>query len=758
MTGGSTPYPPQLCAENQNELLEMYQVTNIRRGLVGAILLAGIVGAWLALDLGTILTLERLREGQEIYRAYFEEAPFMVAVAFFLAYVFTTAVSLPGAAVLTLAAGALFGPLLGTLLASFASSLGATLAYLGARWLLGDWVQKKFAHQVRRMNNGVERDGALYLFTLRLVPVVPFFAINLMAGLTTIRPWTFYWVSQAGMLAGTIVYVNAGAQIARVDSLGSLFSLRLLGALVLLALFPWLARGGVRLLQRHAVYRAWRRPRAFDRNLIVIGAGSAGLVSAYIAATVKASVTLVEKERMGGDCLNTGCVPSKALIKSAGLRRQARHLEPYGLTACDPVVDFPAVMRRVQAVIRTIEPKDSVERYAALGVDCRHGHARLLDPWTVEIVGEHGSEVLTARSIILATGAKPRVPAIPGLAAIAAADTLTSANIWALRELPRRLLVVGGGPIGCELAQSFARLGSTVTQVEASTRLMGRDEPEAAALIESALRADGVNLLLGARAERFAREDGVNVLYVRQGDLHHRLEFDRVLLALGRRANTEELGLDALGIETREDGTIATNAYLQTRYPNILACGDVAGPFQFTHTAAHQAWYAVVNSLFGVFRRFEVDYRVIPWTTFTDPEVAHVGLTTAQAEQQEIAVESTTYALDDLDRAIADGQTTGFVHVLTAAGSDRILGVTIVGADAGNMLQEYVLAMKYGLGLNKILATIHAYPITAEANKFAAGVWRKARTPIVLLRWVGRWHRWRRGAQRTPPVRSESSG
>lgn len=718
---------------------------NLTKWLV-LLVVAGVLLAYLAFDAGEYLSLQYLQAQLDRFDALYDRHPVAVVTAFFLGYVLITGVSLPGAAVMTLAAGALFGLVLGTVLVSFASSIGATLAFLASRWLLRDWVQQRLGRRLNVVNAGLERDGPLYLFSLRLVPAVPFFVINLAMGLTRLPAWTFYWVSQVGMLAGTIVYVNAGAQVSRLDSVAGLLSPQLIGAFVLLAIFPWVARGIMRLAQRRAHYRGWRKPRSFDRNLIVVGAGSAGLVSAYIAATVKASVTLVEQARMGGDCLNTGCVPSKTLIKSARARHQATHLDRYGLQGAAPEVDFPAIMDRVRAVIRTIEPNDSVERYTRLGVDCRTGHARLVDPWTVEIDSDGHRESLTARSIVLATGGSPLVPDIDGLETLAEADVLTSETIWDLRAQPRRLLVLGGGPIGCELAQSFARLGTKVTLVEMLDRVLGKDEPEASGLVAAALRADGIDLHLGTRAERFAREDGVNVLYALCGGQTLSFEFDKVLLALGRRANTRDLGLEALGIETRKDGTILTNEYLQTRFPNIHACGDVAGPFQFTHVASHQAWYAAVNGLFGVFRKFKADYRVIPWTTFTDPEVAHVGLTRAMAEAEDIEFECTTFPFAELDRAIADGETTGFVQVLTAGRSDRVLGVTIVGADAGNLLQEYVLAMKHGIGLNKMLGTIHAYPTMVEANKFVAGAWKRAHAPERLLSWVGRWHRWRLGS------------
>lgn len=708
------------------------------------LLLASGVIAFFYFDLSTYLTLDYVRGALDDLRSYYHDHAAQTLLLFFVGYVLVTALSLPGAAVMTLLAGALFGIWAGLVLVSFASTLGASLAFLLARYLAGNLVQEKFGNRLKTIYQGIEKDGAFYLFTLRLVPVFPFFLINILMGLTPIRLWTFYWVSQVGMLAGTLVYINAGTQLASIESAGDLLSLDLVVAFSLLALFPWLAKAMLALVQRRRVYRGWQKPKKFDRNLIVIGAGSAGLVTAYISAAVKASVTLVERHRMGGDCLNTGCVPSKALIRSASVAHQTRQLDRYGLTGAPASTDFPAVMQRVQRVIARIEPHDSVERYRSLGVDCVAGDARLVSPWHVEITQENGEQrVMSARHIVIASGARPFVPPIPGLEQV---DYLTSDSLWQLDTLPRRLLLLGGGPIGCELAQAFARLGAGVSLVEMAPRLMVHEDDDAVALVTASLQRDGVDVLVGHKAVRFAREQDESVLYAEYQGTEKRLAVDAVLVAVGRRANTEGLGLEALGIGVTKSGTVEVNEYLQTRIPNILACGDVAGPYQFTHAAAHQAWYAAVNSLFGYLKKFAADYRVIPWATFTSPEVARVGLNEQDARQQGVPYEVTRFGIDDLDRAIADGTDEGFVKVLTEPGKDRILGVTIVGAHAGDLIAEYVLAMRHNIGLNKILGTIHIYPTMAEANKYAAGEWKRAHAPQALLRWVERYHAWRRGA------------
>lgn len=482
---------------------------------------------------------------------------------------------------------------------------------------------------------------------------------------------------------------------------------------------------------------SFHKPRRFDRNLVVIGAGSAGLVASYIAAAVRAKVTLIEKHRMGGDCLNTGCVPSKALIRSAKFLSHAARAPEFGMRRVSVEFEFAEVMERVQRVIRAVEPHDSVERYTKLGVECLHGEARIIDPWTVEVGGKR----LTTRAIVIAAGARPFVPPIPG---IEQSGYYTSDTIWTLRERPRRMVVLGGGPIGCELAQCFARLGSEVTQVEALPRIMIREDEEIAAMVAERFAHEGIRVLAGHKAVQCRVENGEHVLDCERQGQAVAIPFDALLVAVGRIANTTGYGLEELGIPLR-GRTVEANEFLATKYPNIFVCGDVAGPFQFTHTAAHQAWYAAVNALFGSFKMFRADYSVIPWATFTDPEVARVGLNEQEAKEQGIPYEVTRYGLDDLDRAIADEEAHGVVKVLTVPGKDRILGVTIVGEHAGDLIAEFVLAMKHKIGLNKILGTIHIYPTLAEANKYAAGAWKRAHAPERLLWLVERYHAWRRG-------------
>ncbi len=716
----------------------------MKRWLLVLLVLA-VLATFFALHLDRYLTLEAIQQRQNDFLALKARSPWLATLIGFALYVMVAALSLPGALIMTLAMGALFGLLGGTLLVSFASSIGATLAFLASRFVLRDAVQRRFGAKLKAINQGVAKDGALYLFTLRLVPVVPFFLINLLMGLTPMRASTFYAVSQLGMLAGTLVFVNAGTQLAQLRSLSGILSPGLLFSFALLGIFPIVAKKIGNWLQRRRVYARWQRPRQFDRNLMVIGGGAAGLVTAYIGAAVKAKVTLIEAHKMGGDCLNYGCVPSKALIKSARIAHQMRHADRYGLSAAEPEFSFRKVMARVHEVVRTVAPHDSVARYTELGVEVLEGYARIVDPWTVEVkLASGATQRLSTRSIVIATGAGPFVPPMPGLDDV---GYVTSDTVWdefaKLDAPPPRLVVLGGGPIGCELAQSFARLGSQVTQIEMAPRLMLREDPEVSELARAALADDGVSVLTGHKALRCELEGERKFIVVEQQGAELRIEFDALLCAVGRVARLQGFGLEELGIPTER--TVVVNDYLETLYPNIFAAGDVAGPYQFTHMAAHQAWYAAVNALFGDFKKFKVDYSVVPWATFIEPEVARVGLNEQEAGEKGIAYELTKYGLDELDRAIADGTAQGFVKVLTVPGKDRILGVTIVGEHAADLLAEFVLAMKHGLGLNKILGTVHTYPTLAEANKYAAGEWKRAHAPQRILAWLARFHAWRRG-------------
>lgn len=703
------------------------------------VLLVVALTTFYALGFEQYFDLGFLKEQHADFIAYYEANPWQTCAWFFLIYILSTAISIPGASVLTLAGGAVFGFVWGVLLVSFASTIGASLAFLLSRYVLKDIVQEKFSEKLVDINAGIEKEGAFYLFTLRLIVIFPFWLINLLMGITAIKLRTYFWVSQLGMFPATLLFVNAGTQLAKVEQVSDILSPAIAVSFALLGLFPLIAKSIPAVIRRYKVLTAYQKPNRFDYNLIVIGGGSAGLVSSYIAAAVKAKVLLIEKDKMGGDCLNTGCVPSKSLIKSSRFLANLTQSKRYGVKSATAEFEFSEVMQRVSSVIKQIEPHDSVARYTELGVECIEGAARVISPWEVVV----GDKTFSAQRIILATGATPSVPNIQGLDQV---TFYTSDTIWSLRERPERLLVVGGGPIGCELGQSFSRLGCQVVIVDIAERLMLPEDDEAAGLLMSQLEGEGVELMLQCSVASFSVENDQTFATIKtQHGKSKKLAFDAVVFSIGRQPNTAGMGLEELGVQTTRSGTIEVDKYMRTRVPTIYACGDVAGPYQFTHTAAHYAWYSAVNSLFGDLWRFKADHRVIPRVTFTEPEIASVGHNEQSAKAAGLVTETTLFKMNELDRAIIDGKTDGFIKVLTPPGKDRIIGVTIVGEHAGELLPEFVLAMKYKLGLNKLLGTIHAYPTWAEANKYAAGVWKKNHKPALLLRLLQRYHQAKRG-------------
>jgi pyruvate/2-oxoglutarate dehydrogenase complex dihydrolipoamide dehydrogenase (E3) component/uncharacterized membrane protein YdjX (TVP38/TMEM64 family) len=706
---------------------------------IALVVVVSLIGAFFQYDLGNYLTLDNIKSEQEALRGLVDTNPAEFIAGYFFIYVAVTALSIPGAAVMTLVAGALFGLWWGLLIVSFASTIGATLAMVIARWLFKQEVESRFKNQISTINKGIEKDGAFYLFTLRLVPAFPFFAINLAMALTSMNVITFFLVSQVGMLAGTFVFVNAGTELAQVKNLSDVLSAGLLMSFVLLGVFPLLAKWFVDWVKAQRVYSGFEKPKSFDADMVVIGAGSGGLVAALIAATVKAKVTLIEKNKMGGDCLNTGCVPSKALIRSARHAYDNSRGKSLGFSDSVIDVDFKAIMARVQRTIAEIEPHDSVERYQGLGVDVEIGEGEVVSPWHVCVNGK----TISTRNIVIASGAEPFVPPIENINSV---DYLTSNNLWELQERPDKVVVLGGGPIGTELTQAFGRLGSQVTQVELLPNILPREDKEFSEMVQMQLETEGVNVLTGHKALSIVNEGTGSLLTVVDGEgVKKTVPFDRLVVAVGRKANTSGFGLEELGVVLNPNGTVSVDDYLRTNFPNIYAIGDAAGPYQFTHTASHMAWFASVNALFGLFKKFKVDYSVIPWATFCSPEVARVGLNEQDACAQEIPYEVSTYDVADLDRAIVEEAAHGLVKVLTVPGKDKILGVTIAAEHAGELIGEFTLAMKHGIGLKKILGTIHIYPTFLEMNKFAASEWRKSHKPSWALVIAEKFHRWRRG-------------
>lgn len=710
----------------------MIKPSKISKIIIALLVITALAAIW-HFDLTHFLSLNALKSQHKQLTQAFHSSPLSTVGFFFVIYVMVTGLSIPGATVLTLAAGALFGFWYGTLFVSFASTAGSCVSFLLARYLFRDAVQKKYHNKLDQINQGLQREGAYYLLALRLFAGAPFFLINLLMGLSKMRFFTFAWVSQVGMLAGTMIYVNAGTQLSKIETLSQILSWPIILSLSLLGLAPLILKRVVSSIKKQKTLGAYQKPKSFDYNLVVIGGGSAGLVSSYIASTIKAKVALIEKHKMGGDCLNTGCVPSKALIRSAKVIADAKRSQQLGFQNIDVEFDFKDILQRVQRVISKIEPHDSVERYQSLGVECLSGEAHIMSPYQIKV----NHKIITTQNIIVATGASPLILNIPGLKE---SSYLTSDSLWNLTKLPKRLVILGGGPIGCELAQCFARFGSQVTLVEMGKHLLSREDSDVSKLIENQFKKEGITILTNHKAVRVEK----NILYAQHKESEIKLPYDEMLVALGRKANVTGFGLEELGVELSDRKTIQCDDFMRTNFPNIYVCGDVSGPYQFTHTAAHQAWYASLNALLTPFKNFKIDYRVIPWATFTDPQVARVGLNEKEAQEKNIDHEVTLYPLDDLDRAIADEEDQGFVKVITAGKSDRILGATIVGSHGGDLIAEFVTAMKHGLGLNKILGTIHIYPTWTEANKYAAGFWKKRHAPQWALNLLQKFFRWRR--------------
>lgn len=696
-----------------------------------ALIIAFALYSLKATPAGEYLTLDFLKAQKDRLFELYQRNPLLVISVYMAIYIAVTGLSIPGAAVMSLAAGAIFGLLLGTIIVSFSSTIGATCAFFISRTLMRDFFQEKFGSFLQKINEGIEREGSFYLFALRLVPLFPFFVINIVMGLTNMRVLTFFVVSQIGMLAGTIAYVNAGTQLANIESMSEILSPKVLLAFALLGLVPLVSKWIINYIRNRKALKAFKKPKHFDYNVVIIGAGSAGLVSAYIASTLKAKVALIEKNKMGGDCLNTGCVPSKSIIRVSKLLADAKRATDFGLKSLKANFDFAEVMEHIQTRIKKIEPHDSIERYTKLGVDCFQGEAKILSPYVVKVKGKE----LTTKNIIIASGGRPKVPKIKGIEDI---TYYTSDTIWEIRKQPKRFLVLGGGPIGVELAQSFQRLGSEVTVVHRRDQLLHREDPDVAEVILEQFKKEGVNVILNDEVKAFTSP---TTAQLKSGQ---EITFDVALIALGRELNLRGFGLKELGLEYNKDKKLHTNPNMTTNFPNIYVCGDAAGSYQFTHAAAHMAWHASVNSLLKPFANFKIDYKFLPWCTFTDPEVARVGLNETEAKAKNIPHEVTLYDLSELDRAIADVEDHGLVKVITKKDTDKILGVTIVGHNAGEIIVEFITAMKHDLGLNKILSTIHIYPTYAEANKYAAGNWKKNHTPKQVLDLLEKFHTWRR--------------
>lgn len=710
-----------------------------RPRLLLLLLIVAALSAALLLDLDRYLSFELLKAQQAALATQVEQNPLGYALGYILLYVVVTALSFPGAGIMSLAAGALFGMLVGVGVVLIGATLGATVAMWSARFLFRGPLRRRFPQQVAKIDAGIHKEGALYLFSLRLLAIFPYFLVNLLMGLTPIRTWKYMWVTFIGMIPATSVLVYAGTQLAQLDSPAGLFTPELLAAFIAMALLPWLSKALVSTLEQRHLLKPYPRPRHFDYNLVVIGAGAAGLVAAYVAATLRAKVALIERDRMGGDCLNHGCVPSKALIHSARLAHQLRQRGDQ--------IDFGALMERVQRTIERIAPHDSSERYRALGVDCIQGEARLRSPYQIQV----GERTLTSRALVIATGSRPRLPAISGLESI---PYRTSDTLWSLRERPERLLVVGGGPVGCELAQAFARLGSRVCLVQRAAQLLPKEDRALTDLLLSQLRGEGIEVWLDSEIRALQADPGGHRAQLasarstavgEEAEEMEEIRFDLLLLASGREPVTEGLGLEALGIECDQRGFMTVDETLRSEFHNIYGCGDVVGPELFTHAAGHQGWHAAVNALLGGLKRFRADREPIPRITYTDPMVAAIDLNEQMAQRDGIDYELTRYELNELDRALIEEAESGFIQVLTVPGSGRLLGVSIIASQADQLLAEWALALRHRIGLDKLLTGMRPYPSWSDANKQLAGQWRRAHAPESLLEWAERLNRWRRG-------------
>ncbi len=674
--------------------------------------LAAIIAAYFVLDLGQYLTLAGIKAGVAEWEAFYAAHPAAVIAGFFAVYVAVTAASLPGAALMTLAAGALFGVMTGTIIVSFASTRGATLAFLSSRYVLRDSIEARFGERLKAINAGVERDGAFYLFTLRMIPAFPFFVVNLVMGLTRIRTSTYMWVSQAGMLLGTVVYVNAGTQLARIESLSGIASPGVLGSFVLLGIAPWLARLVIGALQRRKAYSGFKRPRKFDRNMVVIGAGAAGLVSAYIAATVKAKVTLVEAKDMGGDCLNTGCVPSTALLAAGKAAQAMRSGAAFGIAPVEPTIDFAAVKDHVTGIIASIAPHDSQERFEGLGVTVLRDYARFTSPREVQA----GQTLIRARRFVIATGSHAAIPPIPGIEDV---PYLTNETIFALRDRPDHLLILGGGPIGMEMAQAHRRLGCRVTVIEA-VRALGRDDPDCAAVVLASLHAEGVEIIEGQAVVRLRRlPEGIEAVLA-DGLV---LTGSHLLIAAGRKPAIERLNLEAGGITHSRTGITVGANLRSVSNRRVYAMGDVAGGLQFTHVAAAHAGVLIRQILLGLPAKAASS---APWVTYTEPELAQVGLSEAEARAahgDHVTVLRAEFGGND--RAIAERKGKGLVKVMVVKG--RPVGASIVGPQAGELIGFWALAIATRVKLGTLAGLVLPYPTLGETAKRASGAYFSAK-------------------------------
>jgi pyruvate/2-oxoglutarate dehydrogenase complex dihydrolipoamide dehydrogenase (E3) component/uncharacterized membrane protein YdjX (TVP38/TMEM64 family) len=691
-----------------------------RKHFIVWVLISGVFAAYIWFDVATFLNLEYVKIRYQDLELFEAENPFLSASLFFFLYVSVAALSIPGVLLMTLLSGAVFGFFKGFFLTSFASATGATIAFFISRFLLQDWVRSRFSFHFTSFMKSAEKDIDFYLFSLRMIPFFPFFLVNLLMGLTKISWKRFFLISQFGMATSSAVYVNAGAGLAQVASLSDLLSLKLLLSFTLLGIFPLFSRWVVARYKNNRAYRGYSEPGSYDADLIVIGGGAGGLVTSIIAADAQAKVVLIEQDKQGGECLYTGCVPSKSIIRSSKIMSYLRRASEFGIVEVQGRIDFSSVMQRANEIIKKIEPHDSVERYQSLGVNCLKGTAIIKTPFLVQV----GNRKITTRTIVVASGSRPRIPVIEGSSEIV---YLTSETIWSIDQLPGCFLIIGGGAMGCEFAQAFQNFGSNVIQIESAERLLPKEDEEVSLVIQKRFIEIGIDVLVGHRLLKFKKDGNQKTAVVQRlsDGIILNIAFDQVLYATGRIPNVENFGLEELGVEISPRGGIKVNARLQTNFRNIFAVGDVVGPLQHTNMASHQGFYAALNSVIGGPLQLAADHRVVPYATFTDPEIARVGLCELDAKMAGIAFDVSRYDLTKNDRLLTDGEALGFVNVITAANSDEILGVTIVGHHASEQIAEFVFAMTHRMGLKSLSKVNHIYPTVSESNRLLASSWRR---------------------------------
>ncbi|MBA3536096.1 MAG: FAD-dependent oxidoreductase [Tatlockia sp.] len=698
------------------------------RSWLPLILLLGLLILFFSLRLDKYLTFTSLRENRATLISWTKEHFFMAALLYMSCYTLAVAASVPGAVFLTLAGGFLFGVVFGTVFVIVSATLGATALFFAVRTSFGDWLAKSALSWLGRMREGFQQNAFSYLLMLRLVPLFPFWVVNIVPALLGVDAKTFIITTFFGILPGSIVYVMVGNGLSHVfeanqtPNLGIIFDIKVLLPLLALAALSFIPI----LYKRVNPKEQKKNPKTnqIKCDLSIIGAGAGGLSVAAVAAQLGLKVVLLESGKMGGDCLNYGCVPSKSLLAAGKIAYQLRHAAQFGISSKGLEIDFKKVMQQVHAVIKVLAKNDSVERFESLGVQVIKAVARFSGVNT--LVAQ--DRVIEARRIVIATGSSPFKPPIPGLE-----DTpyLTNETIFNLTEQPKHLIVIGGGPIGCELAQAFSMLGSKITLIE-GFNLLPKDDVDCVAILRAQLKAMGIIIheqakVLGVEPHAHG---GIKVSINQAGE-KLAIRGSHLLIATGRRANVENLDLEKAGIVYSNKG-IEVNSRLQTSNRRVYALGDVVGPYQFTHMATYQAGIVLRNIAFKI--PAKVDYRAIPWVTYTLPEIAHVGLLAEEALKH-ADIQFTEWSFLENDRAQTEHSLEGKIKIISDK-KGRVLGVTIVGAHAGELILPWVIAIREKRTLRSFTDAVSPYPTLSEISKRVAGEFYKSKLFSNKTRWL----------------------